>query len=323
MTVLLPPRIATPGVYDIPFEEYLADPCVEPSLSASIAHLMVDRSPLHAKLAHPRLSPQVEERRAKHLDDGSIAHALLLEGDRSRVVIVNSDSYRTKASQEARDAAYADRKLPVLAHRMEAIEAMVAAARMQIAANEQLAPVFARGLPERTLVWEEDGVWFRIRPDWTPAGGSVFPDVKISGGSAHPDQVARRGTDLGYEIRAALYQRGIRKVLGIENPLYVLVTIEDEPPYALTHCAYDPDTMQAAELRLDMAIERWRWCLKANRWPAYRRDLQWISAPVWTRRVWEADQARREIDHEQKLALNQVYLEWLAPPSDGAATEAA
>ena len=43
------------GIHDIPPREYHADPCPAPSLSRSIAKLLVERSPAHAYAAHPRL----------------------------------------------------------------------------------------------------------------------------------------------------------------------------------------------------------------------------------------------------------------------------
>ena len=37
--------------------EYHADPAPEPSLSRSLAHTLLTRSPRHAWQAHPRLNP--------------------------------------------------------------------------------------------------------------------------------------------------------------------------------------------------------------------------------------------------------------------------
>src|SRR5262245_50563917 len=69
-----------PGIYDIPLAEYLADPCPAPSLSASIAHILLSQSPRHAWEAHPRLNPHYEPEEAEAFDLGTAAHAYLLEG---------------------------------------------------------------------------------------------------------------------------------------------------------------------------------------------------------------------------------------------------
>ena len=41
------------GIFTIPAADYHADPCEVPSLSASIASLLVNRSPFHAWSAIP------------------------------------------------------------------------------------------------------------------------------------------------------------------------------------------------------------------------------------------------------------------------------
>ena len=79
--------IETAGVYQMPAEEYHADPCPEPSLSASLIKTLLARSPLHAWHEHPRLNPNVVKEERKEYDRGSAAHALLLEGEDRMAVI--------------------------------------------------------------------------------------------------------------------------------------------------------------------------------------------------------------------------------------------
>src|SRR4051812_43711235 len=69
------------AVYDcIAAEDYHRDICPEPSLSNSLAGILLSRSPKHAWLAHPRLNPNYKPEESKVFDKGSAAHALLLEG---------------------------------------------------------------------------------------------------------------------------------------------------------------------------------------------------------------------------------------------------
>ena len=51
-----------PGIHVWSHEEYLSDPCPEPSLSRSIADILMAQSPLHAWCAHPRLGNKSEPR---------------------------------------------------------------------------------------------------------------------------------------------------------------------------------------------------------------------------------------------------------------------
>src|SRR3990167_1259095 len=92
------------GIVDgLPIADYIKDPAPQPSLSASLAHVLLTRSPKHAWLAHPRLNPAWEPDESEARQDiGTIVHALLLEGDASRVVVIEAEDYRTKAAKEAR-----------------------------------------------------------------------------------------------------------------------------------------------------------------------------------------------------------------------------
>ena len=71
-------RITDPGLYDMPEADYHADPCPEPSLSSTLARLMVNRSPRHAWTASPRLNPDHEPVNKETFDVGRAAHAVLL-----------------------------------------------------------------------------------------------------------------------------------------------------------------------------------------------------------------------------------------------------
>ena len=107
--------IDKPGIYTIPLTEYIADPCPEPSLSASVAHTLITESPIHAFVQHPRLNKGRIESGSSKMDIGTIVHGLVLEGDESRLVIVEADDWRTKVAKETRDAARLAGLVPVLA----------------------------------------------------------------------------------------------------------------------------------------------------------------------------------------------------------------
>jgi hypothetical protein len=53
-------KISRPGIYlDVAANDYHADPCPAPSFTQSIAKVLLEKSPAHARLAHPRLCPPV------------------------------------------------------------------------------------------------------------------------------------------------------------------------------------------------------------------------------------------------------------------------
>lgn len=87
------------GIIDgLPIADYIRDPATPgPSLSASLAHVLLTKSPRHCFELHPRLSPawEPDESDAGQII-GTVTHALLLEDDRSRVVIVEADDWKKK-----------------------------------------------------------------------------------------------------------------------------------------------------------------------------------------------------------------------------------
>ena len=97
--------ITAPGIYtDFPVDQYRADPCPQPSLTQSIAKVILDHSPLHAWHAHPRLNPRFVQDEEKKFDIGNTAHALLIGRGKS-IAVIDADDWRTKAAKEAREAA--------------------------------------------------------------------------------------------------------------------------------------------------------------------------------------------------------------------------
>ena len=115
--------INTPGIYEITATEYHADPCPEPSLSASVARTLIDRSPLHAWMQHPKLGNQQEEKPAARLSLGSAAHSVILQGDWESIGFIDKDSFRTNEAKDQRDYIVAAGGTPLLEKDRPTIEA--------------------------------------------------------------------------------------------------------------------------------------------------------------------------------------------------------
>lgn len=265
-------RIAKPGVYDIPAEEYHADPVETPSLSASIARVLLDRSPLHAWTRHPRLNPDFEEERKDIFDLGSAAHNMVLRQNywREEIEVVDAADWRTKAAREARDTARAAGRYPLLTDQYERLDKMVRVLEQ----HPQASRAFTDGEPERSLVWqdEETGVWCRARPDWKPADPATpWPDYKTTG-DAKPETWDRRFLlDHGGLLRAAFYQEGIRQVCGVENATLCYVVQEIDAPYPITVRVFPNGGAEhvIARAMVRKAVHTWAECLRTGAWPTY------------------------------------------------------
>ena len=273
-------------------EKYVRDDLgldLPPSLSASAANVLLTRSPAHARFAHPRLNPAWESDDSEASDLGTIAHAMLLEGDESRVVIVESKDYKSSAARVTRYDARALGKLPVLAHKLPAIREAVAAARAAIEASE-LGKEWVAGKVEQTLVWKEDGVWCRCRPDWFARDGRILADLKFTGGCAEPEAWSRGMLlSMGYDLQAAFGLAGARRFFGREDwpaPVFVFVVVETDPPYATSFVSLDPQWLEFAERKRQRAVALWRECMERNDWPGYDTRVQYASPPEYAVYRW-------------------------------------
>jgi hypothetical protein len=279
-------------VSGLPLLDYVRDPAPTPSLSASLAHTLLSRSPRHAFYESPRLNPEWQPDDSEAADLGTIVHAVLLEEDRSRIVVVDAPDWRSKDSRAARDAARQAGKLPVLRDRMVDVENCVAAARQAIAKSE-LAEVFAAGAkPEVSLFWQEDDIWCRARPDWLSDDRRVALDVKTTSGSAEPNAWAR-GPLLanGYDLQGAHALRGISALEHPRGVSFVFVVVETHPPYGVSFVGLSPAFLAFAEAKLASARAIWRECVQTNRWPSYPMRVCWAEPPAWVTMQWEERQA--------------------------------
>ena len=272
------------GIIDgLAISDYIRDPARQPSLSASLAHLLLTRSPRHAWMASARLNPAWEPDESEARQDlGTIVHAILLEGDRSRIVVIDAEDYRTKDAKAKRDEAHLTGKLPILSARMVEVDAAVEAARAQLAASE-IADAFTGGHAERTLIWTDPGgVTWRARPDWMDDDGRMLVDLKTTGGSAEPEAWSR-GPLLahGSDLQAVLALRGMTALCGHAERSFIFAVLEMAPPYGLSLIGLDPQFHEFANAKLDAAAKAWAACLATNTWSGYPSRVCWASPPSY------------------------------------------
>lgn len=275
------------GMHIISKEAYLADPCPEPSLSSSVARTLLMQSPAHAWHEHCRLNPDYKSEERESFDVGTALHAYLLEGE-TGFRIIDARDWRTAAAKAERDAARAEGKTPLLAEQWTRVQAMAEQARFQLWHHQaKPAPLDGDGAAERTLIWQDEGdVWCRARLDWLHGDRRTVDDVKTTSGSASPLVFSRRLFEMGYDIQAALYLRGMRKVFGNVTYRWRWVVIETEPPHALTVMDLSPMALDMADRKALAAIRLWGECLKNNKWPGYPTDVCTADLPPWEEARW-------------------------------------
>lgn len=266
----------------IPAEVYHADPCAKPSLSASIAQILITQSPRHAWCQHPRLNKNLVQRQNDKFDLGSAAHSYILEGEKDSLEVIDAESYRTKEAQALRDAARESGKIPVLPHQMADIKNMATEFFDAVERCPDLRGVFKRGKAEVTGVWKEGKDWMRDRYDWLTNEHDIVIDYKTSESADIESFLRGPLANLGYDLKAAFYLRGLKAITGrTEKTNFVWIVQETEEPYAVSFVGYGEHMAEIAERKVERAISIWQQCVKSKSWPGYPKQIAWSDLPTY------------------------------------------
>jgi hypothetical protein len=277
-------------VYDLPAEDYHADPVPGGSLSSSGARLLL-----------PPGCPAIYRWQADHpqppnrtFDFGHVAHRQVL-GVGPDVVVIDAEDYRRTAARAARDEAYAAGAVPLLATEHEQVLAMEAVLRAHPVAGPLFDPSKG-GVPEHSLFWHDDGVWRRAMLDWyRPAGPGrrlIIADYKTCR-SADPGELGRAMASFGYDLKAGWYRDGAAALglAGAEDldPAFVLVCQAKDPPYLITVGQPDHIALRYAEAMNRKALDIYRACVRTGVWPGHVPDEKPVSLalPGWVARQRE------------------------------------
>lgn len=301
------PRFGT-GLHEMDARTYHADPCETPSLSASIAKLLLD-CPRKAWFAHPKLGNGPRKEPTPEQDFGSAVHARLL-GKGAEVTVVDAKDWRGGDAKKAKAEARAAGKVPILAKQDSAANEMIEALRPQLMTHEIGWP-FEGGHAERALIWQDEGIWCRSLVDyWRPDLGMMF-DYKSTEGSASPDIWFNRLSDTGANIQNAFYVRGAQKAGVCLNPSFRFIVQETHPPYCASVIGLEPQAMGQSERDIEQAISDWRECLRSNRWPGYPAETCWVGLTGTNERRREGRELRAQLVKQR--GVKAAYMEFMAP----------
>jgi hypothetical protein len=293
-------------------EEYHADPCDVPSLSQSIAHTLVARSPFHAWRQHPRLGGKPKTPNGS-MDFGSVVHALLLGVGKEYVVLRAADGtefedLKTKAAQRARDEARAAGKVPILAETERDALALAAVLRERLADFG----VELSGRSELSVFWHEkakDGTLVPCRgrlDHWREDIATIY-DLKIVK-SGHPKACQSHLVGFGGDIQAAAYVSAMSRVYPeLAGRLRFVFLFCETETGTVTPAIRGASLRDLGNRRWRRAVETWARCMKTAEWPAYVRATTPIEAPQWA------------LYAEEDLSFSEGWSDGPEPdgPSDG------
>lgn len=266
-----------------------------PRLHQSLAHILVSRSPLHAWY---KAFAEVPEEYTDATDRGQLAHALLLGG--GEIVVVQANDWRTNAAKAERDAARANGKTPVLAHKLEEASIMTEKVLSQL----QKRGIELTGESEATVIWQSPyGAWCQGRLDHFLFKSGTIWDFKFVQ-NASKKTCEASFINYGYDIQHAAYVEAIETIFpelaGRVKMLFLF--IEVDPPHALRIMPVGGTMRTSGQWRWARACEEWKQYLnfygKETPWPAYLDDGEAAECPPWALNAQIAEETIREGSNE-------------------------
>lgn len=270
--------VTEPGVYDIPAEQYHADPVEGGSLSSTGARRLLDMPPARWKWEqeHPPAPTAA-------MILGTAVHSLVLGGP--KVIAVDAPTWQGKAAKEARAAAQAAGQVALLRDEYDRAHRMADAVQSHKLASRIFSP--ARGVAEQTLVWrdEEFGIWRRAMVDHMPhpdtAGTHILADLKTTEDAAPTTKaVGKSSAKFGYHQQAAWYLDGYEALRG-HHPAFVFVFVEKHRPHLVSVVELDQPALIVGRELNRRAMEIWRDCREAGVWPGHSPEIELVGLPAW------------------------------------------
>lgn len=263
-------------------KKYHNDPCPTPSLSASVAKVLLQKTPKHAWLIHPKLGGEPWEPN-EAMEHGDIIHAGVL-GEKRELVIPKDESgepfqnYRKAEARRQRDEARAEGRLPVLDGDYARLKLAIQGVRERL---EQLKISLEPGHCEVSAFWGEDGVQCRGRFDLFE-GGIWVTDLKTSRSIPFSDTEAQRKiVNMGWDVQAAAYASAVERLIpelrGRVRMRWLFC--ENRPPFSIVQARASNALMEMGRAKWKKAVKKWGECLADDTWPRHPAPLEIWPSP--------------------------------------------
>lgn len=291
--------VPEPGLYyGMPREDYFAADAV------SMSKLSTLLSSFPARLLHE--TPQT-----KPMQDGEIAHALVLEGrditDSDRFIVVPKGFSMAQVKKYADLIEEIESRPGVIQVSEERIATIRACAEV-LRNDPEIAGALSNGHAEVSAFWieKEYGLLCKARFDWLPNRGEILPDYKTSH-CIDDDPLGRQIKDYRLAHRSAWYEDAARYAAGREDPIYLPIWQEKKPPYFAVMRQVNRAHVALARLELGRALAIYAHCKAEDHWPGPEHFKEVDLAPYEVKRLeWEYQtemgmQAQQPMDIEEEL----------------------
>ena len=272
-----------PGFWpDVPAHEYHADPCDGPSLSSSLAKVLIDETPCKAWLGHPKLNPAFKVEHDDKFNLGEAVHDFLSSGGQRVRVIPGFTDYRKEAAQIERNKMREVGVVPLLEHQADAVNKIVGSVHGTLAARK-----IDLGAQEAVFIARDRGVLMRAMMDsWSPP--NIF-DFKITAiNLANDYTIGHHIADFGYDLRAAFYMRVAELVFPewAGRLKFSWIFVEKDAPFGVRIVEGDATALEMGRRKMNSALGLWQKCLASGRWPHLEHCSPTVPYPSFAETRW-------------------------------------
>jgi hypothetical protein len=242
-------------------------------LSPSIAATLIARTPKHAWREHSLGG--AEEREATELMRRGKLFDRLLFGVGPEIVVVDAADWRTKAAKEARDAAEAERKIAVLAHKH---------AEVQAAADGINRLLLDHGINhlsgqcQHPVVWSSDGVSCKGYLDllFLNSDTATIYDLKVV------DDASVIKLDMRASLQATAYPEAIETLFPhLAGRVTMQFIIAEADGWDMRLAEPDGQLRALGASRWRRAVTTWGECLRTGVFPGYPREVTRVAVKPW------------------------------------------
>lgn len=262
---------------DIDMRDYVNDELLDrPTLSSSIANVLLERSPRHAYALHPRFTRRADEF-SRVANFGSAVASMVFGGP--QIMVIEANAYTTKLAKESRDLALETGQLPLLAEEWQR------ACNVADVAREAIERLGALDF-EQTIIFPNGSTWCRSRPDAISKDRRLLIDLKVTGINAR--ECNRHFFSQGYDMQAAFMERAADSIDpdGIGKRLIVYVFVEADFPHGVVQLQVTEATMAIARRKMNAACNLFGECVETGIWPLYDETRQMTHRPSWDETSW-------------------------------------
>lgn len=234
----------------------------------------------HKSPAHYRALLEEEKKETDALRFGRIAHAALLEPRRflENYKIAPKVDRRTKAGKEEYENFLQTCGAHTIILKDEDAENIVGMVKA-LQAHPIASALLQKGLTEKSLYFEVDGVEGKARPDQIHEDG-FLTDVKTTLDASY-DAFRRQIWNLRYDIQAAWYTDAYRRVFEKKAESFTWIAIEKVAPWGIGVFVASDGLLTRGRDDYSRVVERYKKCVADDKWPCYPEMAQEMDLPAY------------------------------------------